>query len=370
VPARRYGALAAGIAAILALALAGIASLAGFSHDQDARRRFEDTELVANVAMAADGVAAQFYRHLPGTTAPGTSSAPTQAPGEELAQWDRTVSALQLHRISPAERTQMGRLHAALARLQATDASAGPGERDTAYLDVVSAAQALLLASVRASSDPAIFAGLAAGELARTVSLASSACALAFVAWFVLLQRRQQQRDHEAIGALGELLRTDPLTGVTNRRGLDESLPAEMARALRSTAPLTAVMIDLDFFKRYNSRRGHAGGDSLLRTASQRWRRQLRPSDLLARYGGEEFTLVLPECDADQAIQLVERLRPVMPDSQTFSAGIATWDSRESPADLLRRADTALLAAKKEGRNRTIVSGREEQISLPLAGPP
>jgi diguanylate cyclase len=130
--------------------------------------------------------------------------------------------------------------------------------------------------------------------------------------------------------------------------------------------PLTVVMMDLDHFKRYNDRRGHAAGDVLLRGASQGWRQQLRPTDLLARYGGEEFTLVLPSCDAGAACQLVDRLRPLVPERQTFSAGVATWDERESPEQLLGRADRALLVAKKQGRNRTVVSGQEPQMSLPL----
>jgi len=177
---------------------------------------------------------------------------------------------------------------------------------------------------------------------------------------------RARHENQAAISVMGELLRTDPLTGITNRRGLDENLPVEMARAKRAAARLTVAMLDLDFFKRYNSRRGHAGGDSLLRAAAQSWRKQLRPTDTLVRYGGEEFTLVLPNCGAEQAQQLIDRLRPLMPDNQTFSAGIATWDYQESAEQLLRRADEALLSAKKQGRNRTIVSGQEEQISLLL----
>jgi diguanylate cyclase (GGDEF)-like protein len=125
-------------------------------------------------------------------------------------------------------------------------------------------------------------------------------------------------------------------------------------------------MIDLDHFKRYNDRRGHAAGDALLRAAAQAWARQLRPTDLVARYGGEEFTLVLPACSADQAAQLVDRLRPLLPDRQTFSAGIATWDGDETTNELVQRADRALLQAKKAGRNRSVIAGRELQTTLPL----
>ena len=92
----------------------------------------------------------------------------------------------------------------------------------------------------------------------------------------------------------------------------------------------------------------------------------MRPTDLIARYGGEEFALLLPACDADQAAALVDRLRGFVPDHQTFSAGVATWDGDESAAELMRRADQALLQAKKAGRNSSMIAGREPQVTLPL----
>lgn len=189
-----------------------------------------------------------------------------------------------------------------------------------------------------------------------------------FVQSLVLLLSWLRVDFHNArlVRRLGYLVHEDALTGVVNRRGLDERLPQEMARAQRSSAQLTVAMLDLDYFKRFNDRRGHGAADVLLRTAAQAWRKQLRPSDLLARYGGEEFTLVLPDCEAEQAEQLIERLRPVVPEHQTFSAGVATWNGQDSMEELLRTADIALLTAKKEGRNRTVVAGREKQIRLPL----
>jgi diguanylate cyclase (GGDEF)-like protein len=165
---------------------------------------------------------------------------------------------------------------------------------------------------------------------------------------------------------LTQMAREDGLTGVANRRTLDERLPQEMARARRQGYPLAVVMIDLDHFKRFNDRRGHTAGDTLLRTAAQAWLRQLRPSDLLARYGGEEFTLVLPACDETQAQRMVERLQPLVPERQTFSAGIATWNGSGNAQELLSDADRALLAAKRAGRNRIVIAGQEPQLPLPL----
>jgi len=175
-----------------------------------------------------------------------------------------------------------------------------------------------------------------------------------------------QRAKGRAFDRLTQLAHEDPLTGLPNRRELDEVLPVEFARAQRAGHPLTYVMMDLDFFKKYNDRRGHDAGDALLRGASQAWSRQLRPTDLIARYGGEEFSLLLPACDADQAAALVDRLRSFVPDHQTFSAGVATWDGGESAAELMRRADQALLQAKKAGRNRSMIAGREPQVTLPL----
>lgn len=191
----------------------------------------------------------------------------------------------------------------------------------------------------------------------------------ATVALFVFLgviAIRAQRAKGRAFERLAQLAHEDPLTGLPNRRELDEVLPVEFARAQRSGHPLTYVMMDLDFFKKYNDRRGHDAGDALLRGASQAWARQLRPTDLIARYGGEEFSLLLPSCDADQASALVDRLRSYVPDHQTFSAGIATWDSDETTQALMHRADQALLQAKKAGRNRSMIAGREPQVTLPL----
>jgi diguanylate cyclase (GGDEF)-like protein len=335
----------------------------------------------------------------------------------DLAEWDRRMTDLR-GRTLPAEATSaLGRLQPALAAMGATlhasldsalqvtpdanlhatpkvtpraaavratqDPAEVPGplpaadgtggvtdgaatDPDRAYLATVEASQAVLLASVRAGGDRAVAGGYTFGEIAAGAVVASSLLALVLGVALALLLGQAQRENRAALGVMGQLLRTDPLTGIANRRGLDENLPVELARAKRSGSMLSLAMIDLDYFKRYNSRRGHVGGDALLRAAAQAWRKQLRPTDTLVRYGGEEFTLVLPSCDAEQACQLVSRLRPVLPDAQTFSAGIATWDFRESGQALLRRADEALLAAKSQGRNRTVVSGGADQIALDL----
>jgi diguanylate cyclase (GGDEF)-like protein len=247
-------------------------------------------------------------------------------------------------------------------------------EVETRYQQALSIAQQALDASQLASVSALVSARAAeAAEHGRFLSLIARytlavgvLLAISFGSAFALLMWRSQTASREVMAALDRMAREDGLTGIANRRTLDEGVTIELARARRSGAELTVVMLDLDHFKRFNDRRGHGAGDALLRNAAQGWRRQLRPTDLLARYGGEEFTLVLPSCDADSACQLIERLRPLVPERQTFSAGVATWEQHESPEQLLARADRALLVAKKQGRNRTIVSGREPQMTLPL----
>jgi diguanylate cyclase (GGDEF)-like protein len=248
-------------------------------------------------------------------------------------------------------------------------------EVQTRYQEALSIAQQALDAHHLDSASASVSArALQASESSRFLDLLARytlwlalLLATSFGVVYGLLTWRSQVASRQMMGALGRMAHEDGLTGITNRRGLDEGLTVELARARRTELELTVVMLDLDHFKRFNDRRGHGAGDMLLRGAAQAWRRQLRPTDLLARYGGEEFTLVLPGCDVDQACILIDRLRPLVPDRQTFSAGVAIWNQSESGAELLRRADDALLHAKRNGRNRTVVAGRETQIELPLA---
>ena len=101
----------------------------------------------------------------------------------------------------------------------------------------------------------------------------------------IMLALRTLKANRALLTGMQQLAREDALTGAINRRGLDDVVPVEFARARRSGQPLTFVMIDLDHFKRYNDRRGHPAGDAVLRGAAQAWLKQLRPTDILARYG-------------------------------------------------------------------------------------
>jgi diguanylate cyclase (GGDEF)-like protein/PAS domain S-box-containing protein len=166
----------------------------------------------------------------------------------------------------------------------------------------------------------------------------------------------------DLLARMESMARSDVLTGLPNRREWSERIAAEMSRARRHEYPLCIAVLDIDFFKRVNDTLGHQAGDELLRDAARAWRGALRDVDLLARWGGEEFAVALPACDLDHAMEVVERLRAVMPGTQTCSAGVACWDGRESADAVLARADAALYRAKDHGRDRA-----ERALETPVA---
>ncbi|MFC4065305.1 sensor domain-containing diguanylate cyclase [Actinoplanes subglobosus] len=149
---------------------------------------------------------------------------------------------------------------------------------------------------------------------------------------------------------------TDTLTALPNRRAWQESMDRMVADAEVSGEPLTVAIADLDHFKRYNDTYGHAAGDELLQRAAAAFAAGIRDEDSLARWGGEEFMFALPATDTADAIVVLDRMRAAMPDSQTCSVGVATWDGREPITQLLKRADDALYRAKHDGRDRVHAS--------------
>lgn len=163
-----------------------------------------------------------------------------------------------------------------------------------------------------------------------------------------------------------QLLNEDALTGALNRRGLDQTLMREVARANRTQSRFTLAMLDLDHFKKLNDEFGHEAGDQMLIHFTMLIRSVLRQSDALVRYGGEEFTLLLPDTDDRGAFLVLGRLQQLMRRSPlsflgkqintTFSAGIASLREQENGHALLRRADEALYQAKNNGRDRIVTS--------------
>lgn len=159
----------------------------------------------------------------------------------------------------------------------------------------------------------------------------------------------------------------DPLTGLYNRRYLDDFFARELGRAQRQNTPLGLALIDLDHFKWLNDKHGHLVGDDVLKSVAQHLRDSLRSSDAAFRIGGEEFLLILPGADADEARCRLETLchelaTTPLPSrsgaqSVTLSAGVASWPAQGGSLDeLLQAADVALYQAKREGRNRVTVA--------------
>lgn len=159
---------------------------------------------------------------------------------------------------------------------------------------------------------------------------------------------------------------TDGLTGLYNRRFFDESFKAEFARAQRQNTPLTLVMLDVDYFKRYNDTYGHTAGDNVLITVANALKSQAtRMSDIVARYGGEEFVVILPDCEAKGGAAIAERLRAAVAALNikheksgatgfvTISVGVATYQPGATciARDFLEKTDYALYDAKHAGRN-------------------
>jgi diguanylate cyclase (GGDEF)-like protein len=158
---------------------------------------------------------------------------------------------------------------------------------------------------------------------------------------------------------LHEEMRTDPLTGLGNRRILFERIQIEMDRALRSEAPLSVAMLDLDHFKAFNEHHGHVAGDTVLRSLAAVMVSNLRRQDLVCRYGGEEFFLVMPDTDIVGGHHILDKLRAGGRDATsvvgvTLSAGLTSWDGIEDVASLVERADQALYRAKESGRDRVV----------------
>ncbi|WP_411821266.1 diguanylate cyclase DgcR [Leptospira sp. 'Mane'] len=175
------------------------------------------------------------------------------------------------------------------------------------------------------------------------------------------------------IKTLQDLLREssikDALTGLYNRRYMDERIDQEFQRCKRHNHPLSVAMIDIDFFKKVNDTYGHDIGDQVLKTLATELKSKLRKSDILSRYGGEEFIVVFPETGLSDSKHALDKVReyistlPILDDTGktfhiSFSGGLAGGDleSVNSPFDLLKIADKNLYDAKHQGRNRIIES--------------
>jgi diguanylate cyclase (GGDEF)-like protein len=169
------------------------------------------------------------------------------------------------------------------------------------------------------------------------------------------------------VETLQSLASTDGLTGLINRRQFNARLQAEVSRAQRHHSPLSLALFDIDNFKHINDYYGHPVGDRILKEMGKLLTQSIRESDVAARYGGEEFALILPETREKEASDLLERIRqavsetvfclPDNPITLTVSIGVSDVNlraSKQSPFELIERADTALYEAKGTGKNKVI----------------
>ncbi len=170
-----------------------------------------------------------------------------------------------------------------------------------------------------------------------------------------------EQRNQALLGRLAAEARTDPLTGVLNRRGLDERALVEIGHARREGTSLAIAGFDLDHFKRINDRWGHETGDRVLVALAETLVREAREIDTVARVGGEEFVVLLPATGLAGAHAFTDRVRAGLAEHAPaglpvvrVSAGIVSSASPEDLSTMLKRADLALYAAKRAGRNRTM----------------
>jgi len=183
----------------------------------------------------------------------------------------------------------------------------------------------------------------------------------------VLRIKTEQERLRRSNRRLSELSMTDPLTGLYNRRFLQERLQEEVVRARRYQYPLACILLDIDDFKDVNDAYGHIQGDACLQEIALLLKNANRVVDLVVRYGGEEFLIILPQTDLGGAEVVGERLRQRVEQARllvkdrnrkiTVSLGAAAFGNKntEEPEELVRRADQALLRAKQLGKNKLVL---------------
>jgi diguanylate cyclase (GGDEF)-like protein len=160
----------------------------------------------------------------------------------------------------------------------------------------------------------------------------------------------------------------DSLTGLFNRRFMEESLDRELQRARRKKRSLAVLFLDLDHFKRFNDAFGHDAGDTVLRRIAEVFREHFRGDDVVCRYGGEEFAIILPESNATNAARRADLLRAEarkieirhqgqILNAVTFSVGVASFPENGSTGEeILRAADQSLYQSKADGRDRVTVA--------------
>ena len=277
------------------------------------------------------------------------SSGPAPRPGETLRQVDRSLATLVATHAAGSYAAPQGR-----------QSFFSAGVDGTPWRIVVAVPDAQLYSSL---DGPAKWLTWAAVGLLALAGLV--------IIWLVAGLLGGRARLAVLNGELDRLARRDSLTGLRNRRDIEETLIAAFAAARRRGDGLAVLMIDIDHFKAVNDSLGHLAGDALLVKIAQTLRSSLRIGDVIGRWGGEEFIAVLPGAGAGAALDVAERIRarvethePDAPASATVTIGVAVWTSGGMD-ELITRADDALYAGKSAGRNNVHIATVEAALAAP-----
>ncbi|SKC30853.1 Phytochrome-like protein cph2 [Photobacterium piscicola] len=212
-------------------------------------------------------------------------------------------------------------------------------------------------------ADPRFDLLFAFTKLAITIIIIESGRQLLFK-WFTT-RIKQEHENQRLLKQLAQLSFTDQLTKINNRRFFDFTIDKQIINAKHHRIPLSIILIDVDYFKRFNDTQGHVNGDACLKSVATTISRSLlRNNDTVSRYGGEEFVVLLPNTDINGARRVAERIKQnlatlaiIHPSSDindyvTVSQGIATWEMNQRPNQFINEADNHLYNAKEAGRNQ------------------
>jgi diguanylate cyclase len=229
--------------------------------------------------------------------------------------------AAELEKIAWTVRQSLAKHHASVSRFKERVSQLNDQQQDTAWRDLCHEAEEILKPTLR---------------LATQIANAYD-------------ELRQQSANLMTFTEV----RTDPLTCVNNRRGLDDAMNTQLALAGRYNSVFSMVMFDIDHFKQVNDKEGHVHGDHVLQELARLLDECIRETDIVARYGGEEFVVVMPQTDFAGACVFAERLRAQIEERSeiTVSGGVASAQENDTAETLIARADSALYAAKGAGRN-------------------
>lgn len=244
--------------------------------------------------------------------------------------------AKDLELIARDVRKSLARHHASVARFKSRIGELSEAQAETAWKDLCAEAEAILR---------------------PTMQLATQ-----------MAQAYDQIRQQSSQLMTFTEVRTDPLTGVSNRRAMDDSLESLFALKHRYDQTFSIVIFDIDHFKKINDERGHLAGDEVLQQVARLLDDAARETDIVTRYGGEEFVILMPQTDLRGACTFSERVRLQVHKALglTLSGGVATALDGETPERLLERADAALYHAKTTGRNRnSLHNGHHAELVSP-----